>query len=129
MEMFIVAYEDYIYDELLNELVEICSLINEFVDDFFRRVLQIYYGFPKSGEHSGKEIFNWFSYLVSIFEECDMNDQAIFHSQNSDLVINDTGDVISNKHSDTTARESLSIILDHVSSECDPCNDPPSKNN
>jgi hypothetical protein len=39
MEMFIDAHEDYVYDELFNELTKIHRLINKSVDDFFRRVM------------------------------------------------------------------------------------------
>jgi hypothetical protein len=128
MEMFIVAHENYVYDELVDELEEICRLRNESENDLFRRVMQIYCRFPERDEPSGQEIFDWFSYLVSISEECDLNDQAISYSQNSDLTTNDIGDIIFNQHSDTTAVESLSVILDPVAPECEPCNDPPSEN-
>jgi hypothetical protein len=82
MEMFIVAHENYVYDELVDEVVEIRRLRNEYENDFFRRVMHIYCRFPKSDEPLGQEIFDWFSYLISIYEECDLNDQAISYSQN-----------------------------------------------
>ena len=40
--MFIVAHENYIYDELVDELEKICMLRNESENDLFRRVMQIY---------------------------------------------------------------------------------------
>jgi hypothetical protein len=72
MEIFIVAHVDYVYHELFNELTEICRLGNESVDDFFQRVMQIYCRFPESDKPSDQEIFDWFSYLVSIPEGCDL---------------------------------------------------------
>jgi hypothetical protein len=30
-----LAHEDYVYDELFDELAEICRLRNEYVDNFF----------------------------------------------------------------------------------------------
>jgi hypothetical protein len=68
MEVFIIAHVDYDYDELFNELEEIHRLRNEHVDDFFQRFMQIYCIFPESDKPSDQEIFDWFSYLVSIPE-------------------------------------------------------------
>jgi hypothetical protein len=68
MEVFIIAHVDYVYDELFNELEEICRLENESMDDLFQRVMQIYCRFPKSDKPSDQEIFDWFSYLISISE-------------------------------------------------------------
>jgi len=39
MEMFIVAHENYVYDEFVDELEEICTLRNEYENDLFRRVM------------------------------------------------------------------------------------------
>jgi hypothetical protein len=39
MEMFITTHEDYVYDELFDELAEICRLKNESVDKLFLRVM------------------------------------------------------------------------------------------
>jgi hypothetical protein len=52
MEVFIVAHEYCVYDELFNELKEICGLENESENDFFQRVMQIYYSFPKNDKPS-----------------------------------------------------------------------------
>jgi hypothetical protein len=68
---------DYVYHELFNELAEICRLGNEYVDDFFQRVMHIYCIFPESDKPSDQEIFYWFSYLISIPEGYDMDNQII----------------------------------------------------
>jgi hypothetical protein len=81
MQVFIIAHVDYLYDKLFNELEEIHRLINKSVDDFFQRVMQIYYRFPESDKSSDQEIFDLFSYLVSIYEGYDLNNQIISHSQ------------------------------------------------
>jgi hypothetical protein len=128
MEMFIVAHENYIYDELVDELEKICMLRNESENDLFRRVMQIYCRFPESDEPLGQEIFDWFSYLVSISEECDLNSQAISYSQNSDPTSNDIGDIISKQHPDTATTESLSVIMDPIDSECELFKYPPLNN-
>jgi hypothetical protein len=47
MEVFITAHVDYDYDELFNELEEICRLENEPMDDFFQRVMQFIVDFLK----------------------------------------------------------------------------------
>jgi hypothetical protein len=39
MEVFIDAHEDYIYDELFNELEKFCRLRNKSENDLFRRVM------------------------------------------------------------------------------------------
>jgi hypothetical protein len=102
MEMFIAAHENYVYDSLVDKIAEIPKLRNEYENDLFRRVMQIYCRFPESDEPLGQEIFDWFSYLVSISEECDLNSQAISYSQNSDPTINDIGGIISKQNSDTS---------------------------
>jgi hypothetical protein len=66
MEIFITAHVNYDYEELCNELEEICRLRNEPMDDFFQRVMQIYCRFPESDKPSNQEIIDWFSYLLSI---------------------------------------------------------------
>jgi hypothetical protein len=55
------------------------------VDDFFQRFMQIYYRFPKRDKPSDQEILEFFSYIVSIYEEYDLNNQIISHSQDLDL--------------------------------------------
>ena len=68
MEMIIATHENYIYDELIDELVEIPRLRNEYENDVFQRVMWIYYRFLERDEPSGQEIFYWFSYLISIYK-------------------------------------------------------------
>jgi hypothetical protein len=128
MEMFIATHEDYVYDELFDELKEIRRLKNESVDNFFLRVMQICHRFPENDKPSDQLISNWFSYLVSDPERCDLDDQTISNSQNSGLTTKDKGYTISNKHSIAAMGESLSEILDPLASECEPFNDPPSEN-
>jgi len=127
MEMIIATHENYIYDELIDELVEIPRLRNESENDIFQRVMWIYCRFLEQDEPSGQEISNWFSYLISTYEECDLNDQAISYSQNSDMTTNDIGDIVSNQHSDTTMEKYLSVVLYPVAPECEQCNNPPYK--
>jgi hypothetical protein len=83
MEMFIVAHENYVYDELVDELEEICRLRNESEKTYFEESCIFTAYFLKLDEPSSQEIFDWFSYLVSISEECNLNDQSISYSQNS----------------------------------------------
>jgi hypothetical protein len=42
MEIFIISHEDYVYEYLFDELVEIRRLGNESVDILFLRVMLIY---------------------------------------------------------------------------------------
>jgi hypothetical protein len=56
MDIFLAAHENYVYEEIFDELADICRLGNESVDDLFRRVMQIYCRFPESDEPSGQEI-------------------------------------------------------------------------
>ena len=92
------------------------------------RFMQIYCRFLESGKPSGQEILNWFSYLVSIYKGCDMDEQTISHSQDSDLTMKYRGYTLSNLHSNTVVGESLSEILDPLAPKCEPFNDPPPKN-
>jgi hypothetical protein len=115
MEMFITTHENFVYDELVDEMVEICRIRNAYENDLFRRFMQIYCRFHGSDEPSGQEIFDWFSNLISISKECDFNDQTISHSQDLNLTMKDRGYIISNPHSDTNMTESLSEIFDPLS--------------
>jgi len=72
MEMIIETHEYYVYDELFNELKEICRFGNEFVDNFFLRFMHFCHRFPKNGKPSDQLILNWFSYLVFDLERCDL---------------------------------------------------------
>jgi hypothetical protein len=49
---------DYNYEELFNELEEICRVINEPMDDLFQRVMQIFCRFPERGKPSDQEILD-----------------------------------------------------------------------
>jgi hypothetical protein len=94
MEMFIDAHENHVYDELVDELEEIHRLRNESENDFFRRVMHIYCRFLESDEPSSHEIFDWISYIASISEVCNLNDQTISHSQGPNMVTKDRDHVI-----------------------------------
>jgi len=80
MEIFIVAHENYVYDELVDELAEIRRLKNGYLDNFFLIVMQICLRFPKNDKPSDQLISNWFSYLVYDPERCDLDDQTISNS-------------------------------------------------
>jgi len=112
--MFIVSYEDYVYEKLLEELKGIHRLINESVDNLFLRCMYICHKFPKNDKPSDQIISNWFSYLVYDLERCDLDDQIISHSQYLGLFMKDKGHTLHNLVSDTAAGESSSIILDPV---------------
>jgi hypothetical protein len=97
MEMFIASHEDYVYDELLDELKGIHRLGNESVDNFFLRFMHIFHRFPENDKPSDQIISNWFSYLVSDLERCDLDDQIISHSQDLGLVTKDKGYTLHNQ--------------------------------
>jgi hypothetical protein len=103
MEFFITAHVDYVYDELFNEFEEIHRLGNEYVDELFQRVMKMYHIVPKRFKPSYQEIFDWFSYLIFVFEGYNMNNQIISHSQDLDrddeyLVTSYPREILSNLH-------------------------------
>jgi hypothetical protein len=118
MEIFVVAHVDYIYDEIFNELEKFHRLGNEFVDDFFQRVMHIYYRFPQRDKPIDQEIFDWFSYLVS--EGYKMGNQIISHSQVSNLTTKNRGHMISNQHFVIAMGESLPEILNPLDPDYEP---------
>jgi hypothetical protein len=58
MEVFIIAHVNYDYEELCSEVEGIYRDINEPLDDFYERVMQIYFRFPKSEKASNQEVFH-----------------------------------------------------------------------
>jgi len=48
IEVFITAHENYDYEKLCSELEEIYRNINEPLDDFFQKVMRIYYRFHEN---------------------------------------------------------------------------------
>jgi hypothetical protein len=98
------------------------------MDKFFLRVMKIYCIFLVYDKLSDQQILNWFSHLVSISEECDLDDQTISHPQDSYLTTKDTGYIISYQHSNVVMGESLSETLHPLASECEPFTISPSKN-
>jgi hypothetical protein len=125
MEICISAHEYYVSNECLDELKEICRLGNEFVDNFFSRVMQICHRFPEDDKPSDQLILNWFSYLISDLERFNLDDQLIANSQDSRLITKVRGYIIYNQNFDTTMEKSLHVILDPLAHECEPFNDSP----
>jgi len=58
MEVFIIAHENYDYEQLCTEVEGICRNINESMYDFLQRVMQIYYRFPKNDRASDQQVLN-----------------------------------------------------------------------
>jgi hypothetical protein len=52
MEVFIVAHDNYNYDELCGELVKVQKMKDKPFNDFMLRVVKIYYEFHESDKPS-----------------------------------------------------------------------------
>jgi hypothetical protein len=103
MEIFITAHVNYDYEELYNELEEICRIRNEPLDDFFQRVMQIYYRFLESDKPSDQEILDWFSYLLSIPEGDNLENEKVSNLQ--DIISQCSNSYLHNEYSVTSHPE------------------------